>query len=166
MPELDNPRHELFAQAIAAGIPQVRAYITAGFSPHKGNACRLSQDERVRERVSELIQPKALAISKADIFARILEDIAGARAANQWATALAGDKLLGQELHGMFVEKRQIDVNVDVADTRDLIEQIRETYGEAAVQLIASEAAEVIEAEPADPNVGSDVGTAPEEPKT
>lgn len=51
---LENPRHEQFAQAIAEGKPKAQAYEEAGYSPHAGNATRLSQNEKVRARADEL----------------------------------------------------------------------------------------------------------------
>lgn len=51
---LQNPRHEQFAQAIAEGKSKTQAYEDAGYSPHAGNATRLSQNEKVKARADEL----------------------------------------------------------------------------------------------------------------
>jgi phage terminase small subunit len=59
MPILPNARHERFAQELAAGKSASAAYIAAGFNPHDGNAARLSGNERVRERVAELLKEAA-----------------------------------------------------------------------------------------------------------
>lgn len=47
-------RHERFAVALAAGMTVGDAYAAAGFRPHRGNASRLSANERVQSRVSEI----------------------------------------------------------------------------------------------------------------
>lgn len=51
---LENPRHEQFAQSIAEGKTKTQAYEAAGYSPHAGNATRLSQNEKVKARADEL----------------------------------------------------------------------------------------------------------------
>ena len=54
MPMLKNPRHERFAQLIARGKPQVRAYSLAGYRRDYGNAVRLTRNDRVRRRITAL----------------------------------------------------------------------------------------------------------------
>ena len=55
MPELTNPQHEAFAQALVAGASQKKAYEEAGFNkPHGGNASRVANYPDVAERVKEL----------------------------------------------------------------------------------------------------------------
>lgn len=53
-PPLKNPRHEAFAQALAAGETADAAYVTAGFKANRGNATRLKANESVKKRVEEL----------------------------------------------------------------------------------------------------------------
>ena len=55
MPILSNPKHEAFAQARATGKSADEAYAAAGFKPHRGNAHRLSTNESVKRRVSEIV---------------------------------------------------------------------------------------------------------------
>lgn len=55
MPVLGNPRHELFAQAIASGKSASAAYVEAGYEPNRHNAARLSTNEHVADRVEELL---------------------------------------------------------------------------------------------------------------
>jgi phage terminase small subunit len=58
MPELQNPKHEQFAQNIARGLSPAKAYISAGFSP-KGastSASRLLRSASVCSRIAELRQ--------------------------------------------------------------------------------------------------------------
>jgi len=54
MGELQNPRHERFAQELAAGNTADAAYEAAGYRKHRGNAARLSANERVKDRVREI----------------------------------------------------------------------------------------------------------------
>lgn len=60
MPQLDDPREELFAQHLAAGAAsQGKAYLAAGYAAATGstlraNAARAAAKDCVRQRVSEL----------------------------------------------------------------------------------------------------------------
>jgi phage terminase small subunit len=44
MGELNNPRHERFAQELAAGNSADAAYEAAGYRKHRGNAARLNRN--------------------------------------------------------------------------------------------------------------------------
>lgn len=54
MTTLANPRHERFAQSLFAGMTADAAYADAGYKPHRSNASRLSANDSVRIRLSEL----------------------------------------------------------------------------------------------------------------
>ena len=54
MGEIQNSRHERFAQELAAGNPADAAYEAAGYRKHRSNAARLSANEHVKERVREI----------------------------------------------------------------------------------------------------------------
>ena len=54
MPILANPRHEAFAQELAAGHSAVEAYKRAGYKPNYGNCSRLKGKESIVTRVLEL----------------------------------------------------------------------------------------------------------------
>lgn len=71
---LANQRHELFAQGLAKGLPASTAYADAGFKPHDGNASRLSRNEKVQARVTELKERAAARteITIADITTRLM----------------------------------------------------------------------------------------------
>lgn len=71
---LKNQRHELFAQGLAKGLPASTAYADAGFKPHEGNASRLSANEKVQARVTELKERAAARteITIADITTRLM----------------------------------------------------------------------------------------------
>jgi phage terminase small subunit len=55
MPILDNPKHELFAPAVASGCSQDEAYVKAGYEQNSSNAARLNGNERVKTRIQELL---------------------------------------------------------------------------------------------------------------
>jgi len=52
---LENPNHELFAQALAKGETSDRAFVLAGFKRNRGNATRLKAKESVKMRVEEIL---------------------------------------------------------------------------------------------------------------
>ena len=49
-----NHRHELFAQALAAGKSRPEAMVAAGYKPHRGNQNRMAQLPDVIARVEEI----------------------------------------------------------------------------------------------------------------
>lgn len=53
---LNNPRHELYAQGLAAGLEQLVAYERAGYKPNAGSASTLAKNPKVRARRDELLQ--------------------------------------------------------------------------------------------------------------
>lgn len=59
---LQNPRHERFAQGLAAGKPAYQAYIDAGFAKAGSaqSASRLLKSQRagIRERVAEILRER------------------------------------------------------------------------------------------------------------
>jgi hypothetical protein len=52
---LANTKHEAFAQARFKGETIDAAYVTAGFSPNRGNAARLNAKESILARITELM---------------------------------------------------------------------------------------------------------------
>lgn len=81
MPILDHPRYEAMAQALAAGETADKAYVTAGFKAHRGNAHRLSTNENVKARVAEIVAARSQIVQKAtgykalEVFAIIQQGI-------------------------------------------------------------------------------------------
>lgn len=61
---LENPRHEKYAQGIAAGETKDRAYQLAGFKPNRGNATRVAARPEIKARVAELVEQAAANASK------------------------------------------------------------------------------------------------------
>jgi hypothetical protein len=54
MPTLQNPRHERFAQELAAGNTADAAYVLAGYRENRSNAARLGADRDIQVRVAEI----------------------------------------------------------------------------------------------------------------
>ena len=51
---LKNPRHELFAQALAHRMSADAAYTEAGYKADRGNAARMTANDSICDRVAEL----------------------------------------------------------------------------------------------------------------
>ena len=74
MPILSDPRWEIFAQNAAKGLSLAAAYAVAGYRPSGSNAWRLSKNERVQARITEL---KAVAAGEAGItIQRVIDEVA------------------------------------------------------------------------------------------
>jgi phage terminase small subunit len=54
MTTLPNPRHDRFAQELAAGKTADAAYVLAGYRENRSNAARLSANRDVQRRVAEI----------------------------------------------------------------------------------------------------------------
>ncbi len=70
---LENPRHERFAQALAQGLPAVRAYVAAGYRESDSSATQLFQKPRIQERVTELLtlQASAAGVDRTYVMGRL-----------------------------------------------------------------------------------------------
>jgi phage terminase small subunit len=80
MPILTDPRWEIFAQNAAKGMSLTAAYGAAGYRRSGSNAWRLSKNERVLARITEL---KALAAGEAGItIQRVIDEVAKVAFAN------------------------------------------------------------------------------------
>lgn len=81
MAVLENQRHELFAQGVAAGIEILAAYEQAGYKPHRQAAHRMLTAVDVRGRIAELMAEtaKKSQVTAESLIAEIDEVIAGAR---------------------------------------------------------------------------------------
>jgi phage terminase small subunit len=110
MASLRNPRHEKFAQELAAGKTADAAYIAAGYKENRGNAARLSADKAIRGRMAELqsagaeravITVESLIREAEDARVKAMAEKSGASAAVQAITAKA-------KLSGFWVDKRAL----------------------------------------------------------
>lgn len=55
MPVLPEIRHERFAQLLASGKKQIRAYQDAGFSPNSRSAAKLAAKDHIQARIREIM---------------------------------------------------------------------------------------------------------------
>ena len=58
MPVLENPKHERFAQALAAGKTAVDAYEVAGYRRNRGHAATLRKNPKLLKRVDEILETR------------------------------------------------------------------------------------------------------------
>lgn len=54
MPALENPKHEVFAHAVARGNKPVTAYVAAGYARDPKAAEALTRQSPIKERIAEL----------------------------------------------------------------------------------------------------------------
>lgn len=73
MPVLKNARHESMAQALAKGKTADEAYALAGYKPDRGNASRLTANDSIKARVSELVGRSADRVEVT--IARVLDEM-------------------------------------------------------------------------------------------
>lgn len=155
MAPLTNPRQERFAQGLAEGKTQRDAYASAGYKPSDANASHLQADNRVSQRVSELLAARAarteratekavekLALTKEWVVSRLMENAERAlqrvpvldddgKPTGQWRydgmVANRSLELLGKHL-GILIERREIGEPGEferLAD-QELLEDLRE----------------------------------------
>lgn len=136
---LNNPRHERFAQGLAAGKSADEAYQEAGFKPDRGHASRLAAKGNIQARVAELLGRAAagVVIDRQWVLERLVENANRALQVQsvkdpegnpigefkyEGNVANRALELVGKEL-GMFVERSE----VKISEFEDLtVEQKRE----------------------------------------
>jgi hypothetical protein len=135
MTPLKRRRHELFAQGLAGGASQADAYETAGFRRDDGHASRLAGDGRIQTRVTELQTESAqrVALDREGMLRMLISDRDLARARGQAAAAIRATELLGREICGMFIERKEIKATGDLSGLSDaeLKNQLREQIATA-----------------------------------
>ncbi len=108
---LRNPRHEIFAQCIAAGLSSKEAYQKAGYTgKYQHLYSRVNNLPHIRQRVKDLLAASArrAELSRKDILDRIFQDWELARKLGQVPAALKAAELMGREIHKMFTERKEI----------------------------------------------------------
>lgn len=122
MPVFPNARHELFAQNLAKGMTQEKAYVGAGYKETPDSrtyASRLAAKDNIRQRVAELqsrniekqdligtvTTEKLLAMAE-EARAKAMAEKGGASAAIQALTAIA-------KLTGKWIEKSETTTRTD-----------------------------------------------------
>lgn len=109
MPLLPNPRHERVAQALATGKTADKAYVAAGYKENRHNAAKLTRQQHILTRVSEL-QSKAAEQTVVTIQS-LTEELEEARAmavAEKQSSAAVAATMGKAKLHGLLIEKKQI----------------------------------------------------------
>ena len=109
MPPLSNPRHERFVQALFEGKSATDAYEQAGYKPDRKNAARLTTNDGVRARLTELqtAVAKNNAITIESICAELDEANAVAKERGQ-AAAMVSASALRAKLAGLMVERVEV----------------------------------------------------------
>ena len=108
MPVLSNPKHELFALALAKGKTQVEAQLAAGYEPNDGNAAQMAAQPDISSRVME-INGRAAAraeVTVASLLDKLDQMIDGAAAEKQFSAAISGIKEKGV-LSGKRIERSE-----------------------------------------------------------
>jgi phage terminase small subunit len=115
-----NDRQERFAELVADGVPQAKAYEKAGYAPSRSNAAMLRTNQIVSAHI-ELLKAAKLAAQqeRIDAAARashvsrqwVLDNLAenaakGMRSKSASAVANRALELIGKEL-GMFIERTE-----------------------------------------------------------
>lgn len=134
---LQDPKHEIYANAIAKGLSFAEAHEKAGYAPHRANVRRLSKVPAVMARVAWL-QEQAAKVTVADItwiksrlaqhamnLTEVIEDKDGNKKPGPLFNASAGNRaleLLGKE-GGMFKDKIELGGTVQVQNT-ELLEKM------------------------------------------
>lgn len=133
MPILSNPRHERFAQELAAGKTADEAYQLAGYAENRHNASRLKTKETILRRVAEL-QSRTVArlhVTLEWLIEKAEEARKQAMEMGQTSAAVGAIKELGV-LSGQRVEKSERrNVNIDDMSDDELIAVVR---GEAEAE--------------------------------
>jgi hypothetical protein len=111
VPALSNPRHELFAQVLAAGCSATEAYVKAGYCLNKGNAGRRT-NEYIRKRVEELqarnvaAQQAAMGVTIEQLRAQFAEAYETAKELSQ-PTAMVAATTAQAKLAGLWIERSE-----------------------------------------------------------
>lgn len=127
MPILKNPRHEAFAQALARREPACKAYVSAGYEYNEGNCIRLKGNERIIERLNELLRS-----TEADTVLTIRER-------REICTEVARDK---------YVEPH-VRVNATLAEAKHAGELVEKVALDARVKTTPEQVADAVRRSPA-----------------
>ena len=145
MPVLKNPKHELFAQAIARGENGRTAFRETGFTGTDSSAdslaSRLSRNIKVSARIAELKERQSAATRTVLTKAWVVEEtIALARLAKDngaYGPAAKCMELLAREVNA-FVEKKEIGAPGDFSDETEAV--LRSRLDELAGEIVRGRA--------------------------
>ena len=133
---LRNLEDERFCQMVVAGKEPADAYLETGGT--SGNpplaASRRMARKLIRKRVEELLDVNArrAQLSRSKILERIYDDWELSRKLGQMAAAATNAKLMGSELHRMFIERKEIGGpgDFDSKSPEELLAYITKELGE------------------------------------
>ena len=136
MPPLPNARQEKFAQNVAKGMANTKAYEEAGYNPHHANPTRMRNNERVSGRIYELLRKSETDLvvdrnTMTNVYSDLLH--ASREAGNYNAAKGAADSLA--KLHGLMIDRKETGRPGDFGSMAD--DQLREFIQTAANQLSA-----------------------------
>ena len=138
---LTNPKHELFAQALAKGENATKAYQSAGFKGSRANASRLKANSNITARVLE-IQGLAAAGAKITLEG-LLDELEHARQrADSLGQLSASVRAISEKarLAGLVVERQEIAVvntEPEPESTTEVLASVFERVGEKAARALA-----------------------------
>jgi hypothetical protein len=110
MPVLRNQRHERFVQELAKGKSASEAYRNAGYSADDGNAIRLTGNDKVKARLTELLEKGAerTLVTIESITAELEEARLLAMKESTANPSAAVSASLGKaKLHGLLIDKSE-----------------------------------------------------------
>lgn len=124
MPVLKNPKHEKFAQGLAKGLSQEKAYKEAGYNGNRKAASNLWTNVDIQERVAELTKQgaeeakKRISFEARDQFERLEKTLEGAEAAGEWRvvaeTRIKILEMFGYRDHPTLTHEHVNNTRVDV----------------------------------------------------
>lgn len=137
---LENERHELMAQHLAQGKTASESYVLAGFRPSRSNAARLSANEHIGQRVSEIqaAGAKSAEVSVQSLIAELETARAQAQTLGQLSAAVRATAEKAK-ISGLLVQKIEIsepDFD-DQTSTEDILQCVAAEKGEAYAVLLA-----------------------------
>jgi len=142
MPALANARQERFCQLVKQGIPPYRAYPLAGYRPDNGAPYRLSENIRVKRRLTELtrhiaVKTRVTVESITNELDRIRD---GAEGALQYGAARSAVETKAK-LHGLLVERKESGQPGDFAGLQsasEVLALVRSELGDETAALLAA----------------------------
>lgn len=138
---LSNQRHELFAQALAAGKTADEAYKAAGYKPNRGNAATLKANQSVQSRVEELQAKHAekIEITVELLTNMLIDDHAQAKELGQTSAAISAVNSIGK-LHGLIIDRKEVKTGrLDELSDAEIAALIREENPGLAGRAVAPE---------------------------
>lgn len=128
---LRNINDERFCQLVVAGREPADAYRDiGGEAKNPGRAAETKMRRKIiRKRIEELLDVGArkAMLSRSQILQRIFEDWELSRKLGQMAAAATNAKLMGSELHKMFIDRKEIGGpgDFDAKTPEELLEYIK-----------------------------------------